>query len=230
MVENLIKIDDTTYRYEDGFVRCFLLVGKEKALWIDTGVSCTDLQAIAKEVTDLPQLLLNTHSDGDHVSGNGAFKEFYMHTADYKSEVAERFPNSKQVSVREGDVIELGDRPLEIWEIPGHTKGSIAIYDKKMRRLIVGDSVQTGHIYMFGSHRAPECFEETLQKLSLRKPLFDEVLPSHGDPILSSDSVDKVAECWRQVQEGKIEGHKENLHGFEIVSYDAGYCGFYCEK
>ena len=31
------------------------------------------------------------------------------------------------VPVREGDVIDLGGRPLRIFDLPGHTPGSIAI-------------------------------------------------------------------------------------------------------
>ena len=41
----------------------------------------------------------------------------------------------------QGDIIDLGDRPLKIIDIPGHTPGSIAILDVKNRVLISGDSV-----------------------------------------------------------------------------------------
>ena len=42
------------------------------------------------------------------------------------------------IPVKEGDIIDLGDRPLEIIDNPGHTPGSIAILEVKNRVLIGG--------------------------------------------------------------------------------------------
>ena len=42
------------------------------------------------------------------------------------------------IPLKEGDIIDLGDRPLEIIDNPGHTPGSIAILDVKNRVLIGG--------------------------------------------------------------------------------------------
>lgn len=229
MDERLIKIDENTYRLEDGFVRCFLLIGDEKALWIDSGVSGLDIQSIAKEVTGLPQMLLNTHGDGDHVAGNGAFSTFFIHAADYENNgLADRFPKSTYISINEGDVIELGNRSLTVWEIPGHTKGSVAIYDSKYRRVVVGDSVQDSTIFMFGNHRAPELYGTSLSKLIARKEKFDIVLASHGEPELPFDYIEKVKKCWEQVLAGKVTCSKENLFGNKVLKYQMDVCGFYC--
>lgn len=73
-----IKINENTYRIEDGHVRFYLFIGKEKAALIDTGMYVPDAKAIAEEITDLPLILINTHADPDHISGNGAFDRFYM--------------------------------------------------------------------------------------------------------------------------------------------------------
>ncbi len=81
----VIKINDNTWRIEDEFVRFFLLCGTKKAVMIDSGVNCPEAKELAKELTDLPIILLNTHGDGDHVSGTGAFEEIYMTTDDYNN-------------------------------------------------------------------------------------------------------------------------------------------------
>ena len=46
---------------------------------------------------------------------------------------------SRIIPVKEGDIIDLGARPLEIIDNPGHTPGSIAILDINNRVLIGGD-------------------------------------------------------------------------------------------
>ena len=133
------KINGNTWRIEDGFVRCFLLEGSEKAVLIDTGATCADARALAESVTDKPVVLVNTHGDGDHVAGNAAFDSFYMHEADYiNCNVAARCPDSRLIPLNDGDIIDaeydfdgetviLGDiiisteRALEQAEEFGHT-------------------------------------------------------------------------------------------------------------
>ena len=55
--------------------------------------------------------------------------------------------------IREGDVLDLGGRRLEIIHLPGHTPGSIALLDTANRVLISGDPIQDGRIFMFGRFR-----------------------------------------------------------------------------
>ena len=45
------------------------------------------------------------------------------------------------VPVREGYVFDLGDRSLEVFEMPGHSKGCICLIDKKNKVLFAGDNV-----------------------------------------------------------------------------------------
>jgi glyoxylase-like metal-dependent hydrolase (beta-lactamase superfamily II) len=41
----------------------------------------------------------------------------------------------------EGDVVDLGDRAFEVLHVPGHTRGSIALWDPARRQLFTGDTV-----------------------------------------------------------------------------------------
>lgn len=44
----------------------------------------------------------------------------------------------------EGDVIDLGDRALEVMHLPGHSPGSIGLWDGAARRLFSGDTIYDG--------------------------------------------------------------------------------------
>lgn len=224
-----IQINTNTWRIEDGFVRCFLLTGAEKALLIDSGASSTDAPQIAKSLTDLPLTLLNTHGDGDHTAGNSCFPTFYIHPADYENcNLAAKFPGCLCLPIQDGDSLDLGNRKLSIIGIPGHTYGSIAILDETNRLLFSGDSVQTEHIFMFGAHRQPEVFASSLRKLSALEGRFDIILPSHGKPELPAEYIQKVLSDWERIQSGSLQGHSENLFGNPIDCYDGEACGFYC--
>lgn len=129
-------------------MRFFLFCGTEKAALIDTGMKSLDAKRLAEGLTDLPVILINTHSDLDHISGNSEFAEFYMKPEE-KENYREQGGRGTILPVHEGDEIDLGERILRIIDVPGHTPGSIAILDEKYRVLVSGDTVQDGNFFMF---------------------------------------------------------------------------------
>ena len=70
MENQIIKIKDDTFRVEDGGVRFYVFCGKEKAAVIDTGMNTPNAKKLVQSITSLPLLLINTHADPDHISGN----------------------------------------------------------------------------------------------------------------------------------------------------------------
>lgn len=224
------RINESTWVVDDGFVRGFLLEGAEKAVLIDTCASSNEARALAESVTDKPVILVNTHGDGDHVAGNGEFESFYMGKADYEGcNVAARFPESRLIDIEDGDIIDAGERPLLMIAIPGHTRGSVAILDVNARVLYTGDSVQDGHVYMFGNHRDPSAFAASLDKMVGMGDKYDVLRTAHGQMELDGGYVEKVRDAWQMVLDGKVQGRKEELHGRTVVTYDTDDCGFYCE-
>lgn len=226
----IIQMNAHTWRLEDGFVRFFLLEGEEKAVIIDSGVNSPDALDIVRTLTDKQIMLLNTHGDGDHTSGTNSFSEIHMHALDYiNCKVCSRYPNTSLVEVNDGEVIELGNRPLKAIHIPGHTKGSLAFLDINERVLIAGDSVQKGHIYMFGAKRDVENYESSLEKLIGINCEYDKIYASHDEFCLPNDFVEKVKEAWIQVRSGKLPYEMIDLFGNKVKSYTTEVCGFYLE-
>lgn len=231
MDANVVKINETTWRIEDTFVRFFLLCGTERAMLIDSGATHPNARKICEELTNLPIFLVNTHGDGDHTAGNGAFSEFYLGEADaVNCKMAEKFPQAKICPLSDGEVFDLGEREIEIITIPGHTGGSVALLDRRNRVLFSGDSVQDQHIFMFGGHRTPEKFGQSLEKLLKRKNDYDKILPSHGAPEHTAELTELVLKEWQKVLQGELEGIEDEMHGYPILRYDGTACGFYCER
>ncbi len=48
--------------------------------------------------------------------------------------------------LQEGDVIDLGDRALEVLHLPGHSAGCIALYDRRSQALFSGDVIYDGEL------------------------------------------------------------------------------------
>lgn len=224
----IYKENAHTYRIEDDFVRFFLLEGEESALLIDSGVDTPDAKEIAESITSKNVMLLNTHGDGDHTSGNGAFQSFFIGKEDYDTfNMAEAFPGSVPVFLDDGQIIDLGNRPLTVYQIPGHTVGSVAVLDVKNRTIYTGDSVSTAIIYMFGQHRSMEQYKQSLEKLERLKSEFDTIRPSHGVPTLGSDAIALVRTQLQYALNGWLPSEKEEIHGTQVTTYRGSFCGFY---
>lgn len=223
-----IRIDRDTWRLEDGTVRMFLLCGTERALLIDSGMNTPDIRTEVEKLTDLPLSLLNTHADPDHISGNSAFEEVYMSPEEERDYRA--FGGTcAVVPVKEGDVIDLGGRPLRIIDIPGHTPGSIAVLDEKNRVLISGDSVQDGFIFMFTERRDMAVYAESMEHLSEYDGQYDVVYPSHGTFPVSPELVGKLREGARAVLSGEAQGEPTEVFGNRVCLYKFPYAGFLCD-
>lgn len=228
-MSEIIKINENTWRIEDGFVRMFLLAGTKEALLVDSGVSGPNAKKIAESITRLPVKLINTHADGDHIAGNEAFGEFYMHP---NEEENYRFRDRRGeiLPVQQGDILDLGDRPLEIIDLPGHTKGSIGILDVKNRVLIGGDSIQDGRIYMFGEQRNLSDYITSLEKLSVYEGRFDEVYASHSTLSVKPDIIPKLIAGAKQILAGEATGEEIDMFGNSVLLYQFEYAGFLCPK
>ena len=131
--------------------------------------------------------------------------------------------------VFEGDTIELGGRTLEIIHLPGHTPGSVTVFDRNNRCLIGGDSIQEdGNIYMFGQHRDMDAYIAGLERLSERGG-FDWIYPSHAKEKVSCDVIPQLIEGAKRILAGQIPGEEIEVHGKKVASCDVGISRFLCE-
>lgn len=225
----VIKIDDNTWRIEDMGVRFFLLTGEKKALLIDSGMQVHNAKEIARELTELPVELLNTHGDPDHVGSNDEFDAFYMNPAEASNYYNTQRKTGTMIPVTDGDVIDLGGRELEIITLPGHTPGSIAVLDRANRVLISGDPVQDGMIFMFGVQREMHAYLLSLEKLERQKDRFDVIYPSHGTFPVKPELIAQLHDAANRVMAGKAENSDIKMHGTLVKKFDMGVASFLCD-
>lgn len=63
-------------------VHSFLLIGKDKAALIDTGLGIDGIKRMTDKLTDLPIIVLTTHVHADHIGSHGQFEHIYVHEAE----------------------------------------------------------------------------------------------------------------------------------------------------
>lgn len=166
-----------------------------------TGFNFTRLRDIFKvmkrEMKDVKQII-NTHGHFDHIGGNGYFLNAKVAIHENEAKILEKgdqklsnadffegkvYPRKPDQVLKEGDKVTAGKMELEVMHTPGHSPGSICLYDKKSKIMFSGDtffSDGVGRTDIPGGD--PGALEESLQKLS--KVDAQKILPGHGEPVL----------------------------------------------
>ncbi len=68
-------------------------------------------------------------------------------------------------TVDEGDVIDLGDRRFEVLHLPGHTPGSIGLWEAATKTLFSGDAIYDGPLIDFLPESDVQAYVSTMKRL-----------------------------------------------------------------
>ena len=224
------KIDDRTWVGTGHLAfneSLYLVEGNDRALLIDAGTRIADLDKIVVSITDKPVTLVATHVHPDHVGAAGYFPEIYINPADtvgipqmmpdYKGEV--RF-------LKDGEIIDLGGRQLEVVFTPAHTPGSTTFIDKDAGYGFSGDSFGSGNLLLFSgtfSQLMATC-EKILAVMG--KDGIGYLYPGHysGRNPETKQRIQDMITLSKDVLSGKVKGEENpnDRFGLNLVVSDYG--------
>lgn len=112
--------------------------------------------------------------------------------------------------IEEGDEIRLGDRVIEVVEIPGHSPGQLAFLDESEGVLLGGDIIHVDHnAYAHFDDSDVDAYIDSLQKLiDLRDAgAFETLATSHNPPIRGDglDELSTLKDGLERIQSGELE-------------------------
>jgi glyoxylase-like metal-dependent hydrolase (beta-lactamase superfamily II) len=120
----------------------------EGVIVIDTGVADYMPIALLPALTALGvgpadiTAICSTHGHFDHSGGSAALHDISGAPVYLSAGDVELAGFSPDVTIREGDKLDLGELVFTVLDTPGHTLGSVCFYDHAHRFLVVGDAVQ----------------------------------------------------------------------------------------
>ena len=113
--------------------------------------------------------------------------------------------NSKIISIKDGDVIDLGGKTLEIIETPGHSQGSVCILDQERHWLFTGDTVcEMGVLLHLENSCSVEEYRKSIQKLQAVGWKFDQIWAAHQKVPLDKSWLDDYIACADSILVGKV--------------------------
>ncbi|MCL4878649.1 MAG: MBL fold metallo-hydrolase [Anaerolineae bacterium] len=214
----------------------YLIQDTLKTVLIDSGVYTT-FDYLAEELRKLglrPQdidLVINTHEHFDHIGGNPYFSKTALiaahRNAATKIELQDEYVTHMKEYGQVGDdfsvhwwlenrnLIWTGDYKLKILHTPGHTSGSICIYEPFQHFMFTGDTVVRGEILtpMLESGSAGD-FVNSIERLLTMK--IKVLYPGHGPESTDPDrdltwAANAARERIREFRESQAVGGKRRI-------------------
>lgn len=127
--------------------------------------------------------------------------------------------------LKDGDVIDLGNRTLRVIHTPGHSYGHIMLLDETNKMLFSGDQVTSHNIWYFftSDYQAPfEVARNSLLKLLDHRNDIEVIYSAHGKVPINISYVEDLYECLN----GELQRNYKNDEVFNSFMGD-GYQHFY---
>jgi glyoxylase-like metal-dependent hydrolase (beta-lactamase superfamily II) len=173
----------------------WLIHGRDRDLLIDSGMGLRPLKAEVAALRERPVAAVCTHCHFDHIGCAHEFPERLGHRSEaieyaapdlarscanawIGAELLTALPHEgyelRRYSITpapltgyldDGDVLDTGDRVFHVLHLPGHSPGSIALYEKSSQTLFSGDVVYDGALIDNAWHSDAAAYEESLRRL-----------------------------------------------------------------
>ncbi|MGH9321251.1 MAG: MBL fold metallo-hydrolase [Vicinamibacteria bacterium] len=232
----------------------YLILGSEGALLFDTGLGIGNMRSAVETLTDREPIVLNSHTHYDHVGGNHLFENVYATGTDYTKknsggrpheqvaefvsegwiwkETPESFsrdayrgePFEIRKTIEDQDVVDLGDRKLEILLTPGHAPDALCLLDRENRLLFTGDTFYPAALYAHLPGSDLEAYRKTAARLAELRDQVDFVLPAHNEPLVSSEYLTRMRDAFEAIAASRADfvltdGNREYaFEGFSILT------------
>jgi len=253
---NVREIMDGVYHLNDpitgpAMVCSTLIVGKKKALLVDTGYGIGNLKELVNSLTTLPVTVVNTHGHVDHVSGNYQFNEVYLHPEDIpvrkkylipevKNYIVEYFQQQNLVfpdSFSKEEYVSRTDNSVLIPLEEGHVfdlgERSLEVIHlpghtsgsiallDNRNKLLFSGDSISCHVLMFLEEST--AIKAYIESLKKISQLdLDRIVASHFTEPYNKDIVDRLIHCASQIDISKSSIYSNSMIPIEGLMYAEG--------
>ncbi|MFC1492368.1 MBL fold metallo-hydrolase [candidate division KSB1 bacterium] len=120
--------------------------------------------------------------------------------------------------LEDGDIVDLGNRSLEVIHTPGHSPGHICLLDRQARIMFTGDLYYPGPLYAFGEDVDLDDYVDSIAKLTNLCTEYDYVCPGHNEALVKKSVIPKVNLAFIQIFRGR--GRYEEEGGLRRYYFD----------
>lgn len=222
----------------------YLLNGDKYSLLIDTGLGIENILEQVQKLTDKPVIAVATHIHWDHIGGHKYFPKFYAHEAElgwlngefpltmeqikgyvvedcdlpkgFDVEQYEFFQGMPTKVIKDGDIIDIGGRQIEVLHTPGHSPGHMCFYEKERGLLFTGDLVYIGTLFAYYPSTDPAAYLSSIQRVAALP--VHKVLPAHHSLNVPNTILTDMERAFLELQANDKLHHGSGTHNFDYFS------------
>jgi hydroxyacylglutathione hydrolase len=175
-----------------GLTSNIYLLGEREITVIDAGndsepdVLITELRKTHLNIKDIAQIII-THTHFDHIGGLSELVRYvspqiYVHETE-RSILSPIIEAKQLVTVHDGDILATEVGSLQVHHTPGHSPGSICLYDQTKHILYSGDTVFPNGLFGRCDLRCgdAQALVQSLRRISTLDTAI--LLPGHENPV-----------------------------------------------
>lgn len=226
----------------------YLILGEERAILFDTGMGIGDIRVEVEALTELPVIVVNSHSHYDHVGDNHLFGEVWAFEHDGEVTRIESGvsatecrgfllpgsyldlppgfhpaayaiqPSPVTRKLQHLEVIDLGGRRLTVHHTPGHSPGSICLLDDGEGLLFTGDTFYPGMLYAHFADSDFDAYRGSLQHLAGLLAQVTFLCPAHNEACAPKEMLVRAASGLEQIAGGQAAW--ESRDGLRVFEFD----------
>ena len=106
--------------------------------------------------------------------------------------------------VQDGEMIDLGDRRLEVLLTPGHTPDSLSLLDRENGLLFTGDTYYSGEIYLWTPETDLAAYAKSIDRLAGLAPALRKLLPAHGPAVAEPRHLVELQKALQAIRSGDV--------------------------
>lgn len=222
----------------------YLLNGEKYSLLIDTGLGIENIQEQVVKLTDKPVIAAATHIHWDHIGGHKYFPNFYAQEEEInwlngefpltmeqiKDSVAkdcdlpegfdvdnyEFFQGTPTKVLKDKDIIDIGERKIQVLHTPGHSPGHMCFYEENRGYLFTGDLVYIGTLFAYYPSTDPVAYLASIKKIAALP--VKKVFPAHHELYVPETILSDMKNAFMELDyEGKLH-HGSGIHKYGYFS------------
>jgi glyoxylase-like metal-dependent hydrolase (beta-lactamase superfamily II) len=238
---HVFSIDDRTYaisepKYWQENVS-YLLIGTQRALLFDTGPGLYSIRAAVSALTPLPIMVIPSHLHFDHVGDLGEFEDVrLLDKPVYRAQVHDGYFVEPPLQymlrtsfkyrvhgwIKDGELLDLGGRSVQVISTPGHTKDSVSLIEAGRRRMYTGDLVNRAIVLCAVPGSDIGDLLGSLHRLLRAVPEGSVAYEAHAEPPLTWAELTLLRDGIEKIAAGRAESKPMCLGGTPMRRFMVG--------
>lgn len=126
--------------------------------------------------------------------------------------------------VKEGDILDLGGRNLEVIHTPGHSADGIMLIDEANRIILTGDTYYPAPLYAFSKDSNLGIYTDTMKKVAdkIQGMDLEWIYSSHNEVVRGTKVLGEVAGALEQIYTGKMKTYGKDKNELRLYSFENG--------